>query len=64
MGYPWVARSGLSTQARAALTDAFTAINDATLLDLLRAKSFVAVTAADYDEVRSNASALGLLTPA
>lgn len=64
MGYPWVARSGLSGQARTALTDAFTAISDATLLDLLRAKSFVAVTAADYEEVRSNASALGLLTPA
>jgi phosphonate transport system substrate-binding protein len=64
MGYPWVARSGLSEEARTAVTDAFTAITDSRLLDLLRAKSFATVTAADYDEVRSNASTLGLLTPA
>ncbi|WP_204009507.1 phosphate/phosphite/phosphonate ABC transporter substrate-binding protein [Virgisporangium aurantiacum] len=64
MGYPWVARSGLSEEARTAVTDAFTAISDSKLLDLLRAKSFVKVTAADYEEVRSNASTLGLLTPA
>lgn len=64
MGYPWVARSGLSEEARTAVTDAFTAISDSKLLDLLRAKSFVKVTSADYEEVRSNASTLGLLTPA
>lgn len=64
MGYPWVARSGLGEEARSAVIDAFTAISDSKLLDLLRAKSFVKVTAADYDEVRSNASALGLLTSA
>jgi phosphonate transport system substrate-binding protein len=64
MGYPWVARSGVSEEARTAVTDAFTAISDSKLLDLLRAKSFVKVTSADYEEVRSNASTLGLLTPA
>jgi phosphonate transport system substrate-binding protein len=64
MGYPWVARAGLSEQARTAVTGAFTSISDPKLLDLLRAKSFVQVTPADYDEVRSNAATLGLLTPA
>lgn len=64
MGYPWVAREGLSQQARDRLAQAFTSISDPTLLDLLRAESYVPVTAADYADVRAKAAELGLLTGA
>ncbi|MGQ0841943.1 phosphate/phosphite/phosphonate ABC transporter substrate-binding protein [Actinokineospora sp.] len=60
-GYPWVMRTDLGPQARQALTDSFTAIDDSTLLDLLRAKRYVAVTPADYDEVRRKGAELGLV---
>jgi phosphonate transport system substrate-binding protein len=63
MGYPWVTRAELNDQARKTLTDSFTSLTDPTLLDLLRAKSYVTVTDADYADVRANASRLGLLTP-
>lgn len=62
-GYPWVTREGLNEQARKTLTDSFTSLTDPKLLDLLRAKSYVTVTDADYADVRANASRLGLLTP-
>lgn len=62
MGYPWVARAGLDASARQAVTDAFTGITDAKLLALMRAKSYVTVSAGDYAEVRENATRLGLLT--
>lgn len=61
-GYPWVVRDGLGDAARQAVTTAFTTMSDPTLLDLMRAKRYVPVTAADYAEVRRNASELGLLT--
>lgn len=60
-GYPWVMRERLGTAARQALTGAFTAIDDPALLDLLRAKRYVTVTASDYDEIRRQATELGLL---
>jgi phosphonate transport system substrate-binding protein len=63
MGYPWVAREGLSRPARDAIVRAFTSITDPALLDLLRAKQYVPVSAADYAEVRTFAANLGLLTP-
>lgn len=63
-GYPWVMRTELGAQARQALTDAFTAIADPSLLDLLRAKRYVAVQPSDYDEVRRRATELGLAEPA
>ncbi|MEV4756920.1 phosphate/phosphite/phosphonate ABC transporter substrate-binding protein [Micromonospora sp. NPDC049559] len=62
MGYPWVARDGLPATARRAVAGAFTGITDAKLLDLLRARSYVEVTADDYREVHDNAARLGLLT--
>jgi phosphonate transport system substrate-binding protein len=64
MGYPWVAREGLDRPARDAIVRAFTSITDPALLDLLRAKRYVPVSAADYAEVRTFAADLGLLTPA
>jgi phosphonate transport system substrate-binding protein len=60
-GYPWVMRKRLGTAARQALTDAFTAIDDPALLDLLRAERYVTVTPSDYDEIRRRATELGLL---
>ncbi|GAB3960050.1 hypothetical protein GCM10027614_80880 [Micromonospora vulcania] len=62
MGYPWVARDGLDDSARQKVTDAFLAITDPTLLSLMRAKSYAAVSTTDYTEVRQNALRLGLLT--
>ncbi|WSZ87698.1 phosphate/phosphite/phosphonate ABC transporter substrate-binding protein [Micromonospora sp. NBC_00858] len=62
MGYPWVARDGLDESARQKVTDAFLAITDPALLSLMRAKSYAAVSIADYTEVRQNAERLGLLT--
>ncbi len=63
-GYPWVMRTDLGADAQRALTEAFTTITDATLLDLLRAKRYVAATASDYDEIRHQATELGLAEPA
>jgi phosphonate transport system substrate-binding protein len=62
MGYPWVARDGLSEPARASIVDAFTAITDPKLLELMRAKGYAPATADDYREVRDAATRLGLLT--
>ncbi|MEV4711650.1 phosphate/phosphite/phosphonate ABC transporter substrate-binding protein [Micromonospora sp. NPDC049374] len=62
MGYPWVARADLSAPARTAITEAFTSMTDPTLLSLMRAKSYVPVTAADYAPLREEAKRLGLLT--
>jgi phosphonate transport system substrate-binding protein len=62
MGYPWVARDGLSAQARDTITAAFTDMADATLLSLMRAKKYVPVTPADYTDLQERAAALGLLT--
>jgi phosphonate transport system substrate-binding protein len=64
MGYPWVAREGLGGTARDAITRMFTEMTDPSLLDLMRAKRYAAVSAADYAEIRAKASDLGLLTPA
>jgi len=62
MGYPWVAREGLGAAAREKIVRTFTAINDPALLDLMRAKRYVTVTAADYSDIRGHATELGLLT--
>jgi phosphonate transport system substrate-binding protein len=62
-GYPWVMRTELGTAAQQALTEAFTAITDATLLDLMRAERYVAAAVSDYDEIRRTATELGLAEP-
>jgi phosphonate transport system substrate-binding protein len=64
MGYPWVAREGLGTVARDAVVRAFTSMADPALLDLMRAKRYVQVSAGDYTEVHDLAARLGLLTAA
>jgi phosphonate transport system substrate-binding protein len=62
IGYPWVARSALGPATLDKVRQAFLAIDDPVLLDLLRAKRYEAVTATDYDEVRQQAEQLGLLS--
>lgn len=61
MGYPWVGRAALGPEPLDRVRQAFLDITDPKLLDLLRAKSYVPVTPADYDEVRREATRLGLL---
>lgn len=61
MGYPWVGRTALGAEPLDQVRQAFLGLTDPELLDLLRAKSYVAVTPGDYDEVRREADRLGLL---
>ena len=61
MGYPWVVRTTVGQPTIDAVRDAFLALDDPTLLDLLRAEDYAAVGAADYEEVRREATRLGLL---
>jgi phosphonate transport system substrate-binding protein len=63
-GYPWVGRTALGAEALGQVTEAFLDIEDPALLDLLRATDYVQVAPGDYDEIRSSATELGLLTPA
>jgi phosphonate transport system substrate-binding protein len=60
-GYPWVMRGDLGERARKEIVNAFTQIRDPRLLDLMRARRYVAVLPPDYDEVRRKATDLGLL---
>jgi len=62
MGYPWVAREGLAQKAKDAIVAAYESISDPSLLTLMRAKSYVAVTPADYRALEDKAAQLGLLT--
>jgi phosphonate transport system substrate-binding protein len=61
MGYPWVGRTQLGAGPLDRVRKAFLALSDPELLDLLRAEDYVAVTPADYEEVRREAQRLGLL---
>jgi phosphonate transport system substrate-binding protein len=61
-GYPWVGRAALGAEALDQVTQAFLAIEDAALLDLLRATEYVEVAEGDYQEIRDKATELGLLT--
>jgi len=60
-GYPWVARSAIGRATMDAITEAFLAIDDPELLDLLRASGYVRVKASDYDAMRTEAEAFGIL---
>lgn len=62
MGYPWVAREGLSQSALDKIADAFVSITDEELLALMRAEEYLRVSEADYEEIRVLAEELGLLT--
>jgi phosphonate transport system substrate-binding protein len=60
-GYPWVARSAIGRATMEEITQAFLAIDDPDLLDLLRATAYVRVRAEDYDVMRREAAAFGIL---
>jgi len=60
-GYPWVARAAIGRETMDAIIEAFLAIDDPALLDLLRATSYVRVEAEDYAEMRSGAEEFGIL---
>ncbi|TWH47232.1 phosphate/phosphite/phosphonate ABC transporter substrate-binding protein [Sporomusa sp. KB1] len=62
-GYPWVVRDSLDKGLEEKIVKAFLDINDPTLLDLMRAKSFAKVTDANYAEAEQEAKRLGLLNP-
>jgi phosphonate transport system substrate-binding protein len=62
IGYPWVAREGLSPETRDTITEAFVSMTDATLLELMRAEEYLRVTEADYAGLQDLAAELGLLT--
>jgi phosphonate transport system substrate-binding protein len=61
-GYPWVGRTALGEDALTDVTQAFLDISDPELLDLLRAVDYAEIEPADYDEVRTQGNALGLVT--
>lgn len=60
-GYPWVGRTTLGEPALDQVRQAFLDLSDPALLDLLRAQSYTRVEPGDYDEIRREASRLGLL---
>ncbi|MHB0976488.1 MAG: phosphate/phosphite/phosphonate ABC transporter substrate-binding protein [Candidatus Aquicultorales bacterium] len=60
-GYPWCVPTKLDPAFRRRLVDAFTEIDDAALLDLMRAKRYVAVSPEDYEEIRAKAKEVGLV---
>lgn len=60
-GYPWVVRDDLSDRDERALTEAYLNIEDAKLLDLLRAEDYEKVQAGDYDYVEEQARKLDLI---
>lgn len=63
-GYPWCVPASMDAGLKEGLRRAFLDIGDPLLLDLLRARRYVAVDADDYSEIRSDAEALGLVSPA
>lgn len=61
LGYPWCVRAALDPELVETMTQAFENITNPELLRLMRAESYARVTAADYEEVRSEARRLGIL---
>ncbi len=61
LGYPWCVRKDLDPKLKKKIVDAFKAIDDPTLLDLMRAKSYVEVNEDDYTYIRNKAKELGLV---
>jgi len=59
--YTWATTQGLDPQVRGKIRDAFLALKDPALLDLLRATKYVPSSAAEYADLRSTALSLHLL---
>lgn len=62
-GYPWCVPSSMSAADKAKIRDAFLAIDDPKLLDLMRAERYVPVDASKYADIVSLAEQLGLSKP-
>jgi phosphonate transport system substrate-binding protein len=60
-GYPWVARQALGTAVHDAIQNVFLQLSDPDLLDLLRAESYVVLSAGAYDDMRRRAETFGFL---
>lgn len=63
MGYPWVVPKSIDPKLKKQLIDAFLAMSDAKLLDLMRAVRYEPVSAGDYKYVREQSYELGLVNP-
>ncbi|MFZ3063261.1 MAG: phosphate/phosphite/phosphonate ABC transporter substrate-binding protein [Actinomycetota bacterium] len=61
LGYPWCVRKDLDPKLKKKIVDAFKAIDDPALLDLMRAKRYVEVSEKDYTYIRNKAKELGLV---
>lgn len=61
-GYPWCVAGTVDGALKEDIRQAFLGIEDPALLDLLRARDYVAVTADDYAEIRTDAEELGLVS--
>lgn len=60
-GYPWVIRDRIDAGLEQAIVNAFLAINDPGLLQLMRAERYARVSDEDYDYIRQEAKHFGLL---
>lgn len=60
-GYPWVIRDRIDRDVEAKIVQAFLAIKDPQLLNLLRAEGYVRVSDPDYAYIRQEAKHFGLV---
>ena len=60
-GYPWCVRAALDPALVQQITNAFLDITDPDLLSLMRAERYAGVAPSDYDEIRREATRLGLV---
>lgn len=60
-GYPWVIRDRIDPGLQQAIAGAFLAIDDPSLLQLMRADRYAQVSDGDYDTIRQEAKHFGLL---
>ena len=62
-GYPWVVRDSLDKSLEEKIVNSFMEMTDPELLTLMRAKSFIQVTDANYSEIEEEALRLSLINP-
>ena len=62
-GYPWVVRDSLDKSLEEKIVKSFLDMNNPELLTLMRAKSFIQVTDANYVEIEEEALRLSLINP-
>lgn len=62
-GYPWVVQDSLDKSLEEKIVKSFLDMNNPELLTLMRAKSFIQVTDANYAEIEEEALRLSLINP-